>query len=190
MKPARLLIILAIVAVVFGAGLIVFKAKNSQKQNIKTEKSTTFSGIAPTPVVAGTEGGRDYRDLSFNYSFRYPRDWSVVTTLASEEDALGEAVLTSPSGQNITVTVFNNANKLNSKQMADKFVASYSAQNLERSDVNISGFEGEKVMISEGFARIAVTKGTWAYRINLFPYSEGDSSEEIYSKILDTFHFI
>jgi len=190
MRSARLLIVLVIIVVVFGAGLVVFKAKNSQNKNFEDPKAITTSGIAPTPVVAGTDGWRDFRDLNFNYSFRYPKDWSVVTTLASEEDALGEAVLTSPSGQNITVTVFNNPNKLNSKQMADKFVASYSAQNLERSDVNISGFEGEKVMISEGFARIAVTKGAWVYRINLSPYSEGDSSEEIYSKILDTFHFI
>ncbi len=190
MRSARLLVVLVIIVAIFGAVLVIIKAKNSQNQNIETEKSITFSGIAPTPVVDGTDGWRDFRDLNFNYSFRYPRDWSVVTTLASEEDALSEAVLTSPSGQNITVTIFNNPNKLNSKQMADKFVASYSAQNLQRSDVEISGFEGEKVMISEGFARIAVTKGSWTYRINISPYSVGDSSEEVYSKILDTFHFI
>ncbi len=190
MRSARLLVILVIIVVVFGIGLVIFNAKNSQNKNIETKNPTTFSGIAPTPVVAGTDGWSDFRDLNYNYSFRHPRDWSVTQTLASEEDALGEAVLISPTGQNITVTVFNNPNKLNSKQMADKFVASYSAETLQRSDVEISGFEGEKVMVSEGFGRIAVTKGAWTYRINLSPYSTGDSNEEVYSKILDTFHFI
>ncbi len=190
MRPVRLLSVLILIVVVCGAGLVIFKTKNSQNKKIDSDKPATFSGIAPTPVVVGTDGWRDFRDLNFNYSFRYPRDWSVTQTLASEEDALSEAVLISPSGQNITVTVFNNPNKLNSKQMADKFVASYSAQTLQRSDVEISGLVGEKVMVSEGFGRIAVTKGAWAYRINLTPYVTGDGSEEVYSKILDTFHFI
>lgn len=187
MRPSKLILI---VAVIVQVAIVFILVKQSQKPPKTDEIPTTVSGIAPTPVVAETDGWRDYKNLEYNYAFRYPREWSVSQVLPAETDILEQTVLTSALGQTVTVMVVNNPNQLNSAQMGDKFVASMSADVLDKSKVNIGGFEGEKINISRTSTFIAVTKGSWTYRITLSPYSAGDSNEKIYSKILDTFNFI
>ena len=187
MRPSRLI---SIIAVLVQVAIVFIIIKQTQKSPKIDEIPTTVSGIAPTPVVAETDDWRDYKNLEFNYAFRYPREWTVSQVLPTETDILEQTVLTSVLGQTVTVMVVNNPNKLNSAQMGDKFTASISANVLEKSKINIGGFEGEKINISRTSVFIAVTKGSWTYRINLSPYSAGDSNEAIYAKILDTFNFI
>lgn len=190
MRFSRLLIV-AIFLITLGLVFFtVFRSKLLKNKELVDQVPQTFSGIAPTPAVSGVDGWRDYRNLEQNYSLRYPQDWSVTQTLPSESNSISEVVLVSPAGLSVTVTVFNNENKLNSKQMADKFVASYSAELLERSDIILGGFEGERVMVQNQFGVVAVTKGGWTYRVVMSPYATGDNNDEVYSKILDTFYFI
>ncbi len=190
MRFSRLLLVLFLLIIFSVVILATFKGKFLKSNRLVDEVPQTFSGIAPTPAVPGVDNWRDYRNLEQNYAFRYPKDWLVAPTLPSEPGTISEAVLTSPTGLSVTVTVFSNENKLNSKQMADKFVASYSAELLERSELTLGGLEGERVVVENRFGVVAVTKGEWTYRIVMSPYASGDNSNELYSKILATFYFI
>lgn len=193
MRSARWILILGLIALLIvgvAATVIVVKKKPGRDFSASDEVPGTTSGIAPTPVVAGTDGWRDYRNLSHNYSLRYPADWLATEVLPSDEGALSEVVINSPVQQTVVVTVFDNPYGLDNKQMADRFVASSAASELERFDIKIDGFDGEKITSLEGFGQLVLTKGSWTYRIRLSPYVLGDANEGVYEKILDTFQFI
>jgi len=188
MRPARVLVV---ISVIFFLVLIIFgivQIKNRLGNGKIDQNPTGISGIAPTPVVAETDNWREYKNLEYNYAFRYPRDWAIAQVLPTEPDTINQAVLTSPSGKSVVFSVVNNPYALSSAQMADKFTSSASAQILERSEVKVSGFIGELVINGE-ISDIAVTKGVLTYRI-LSSLGQDGEDKKNYAKILDTYIFI
>lgn len=188
MRPARLAIVIAVIFLILIGVFGLRELKNRQDAAKIDEVPTSFSGIEPTPAVAGTDNWREYKNLEYNYAFRYPRDWTVAQVLPTEAGTINQVVLTSVSGRTVVFSVIDNPHALNSAQMTDKFASSASAQVLDRSETKIRGFVAERSSGGES-EDIVITKGTVTYRIFSSLGLIGEDKIN-YDKVLETYIFI